>query len=85
MIASGTRTAWVFVIGKRPVDGVIEQCEFMVYDERLATILRGIFFEKNATEEQFVEFARQVDTDPELAREWASVRKQLDELRLKPH
>jgi hypothetical protein len=34
--------AWVFVIGLQPIGGVSEQCEFMVYDERLATLPIGL-------------------------------------------
>lgn len=57
----------------------------MVYDERLATILRRTLFDKTATSEEFEEFARQVSADPELAREWSEVRRNLDHLRVKIH
>lgn len=61
--------SWVFVILLRAPDGTEEQREFTVRDERLATILRRILFDKEATTEEIEEFAREVSADPALAGE----------------
>lgn len=65
--------AWVFVIGVKSPDGSMEQREFMVHDARLATLLKRIFFDKNCSKEEMEQFAAEVATDPELAREWQEI------------
>lgn len=60
-------------------DGSIDGREFIVQDDRLAHIIRRIFFEKTATREEIVAFAEEVEKDPELAKEWALVKEQLSD------
>lgn len=76
---------WVFAIEIRSPGGTAEHREFTVYDERLATILRRVLFDKNASAEQLEEFAREVSGDPELAREWSEVSLNFDYLKVKIH
>lgn len=70
---------WKFSIALRAPDGTEEQREFIVRDERLATILRRILFDKAATREEMEEFSREVSADPALAREWEEIKKHLDQ------
>lgn len=66
--------SWVFVIKLRAPDGTEEQREFVVHDERLATILQRILFDKTATQEEIHAFALEEANDPELRREWLAVK-----------
>ena len=68
------KVIWVFVIGLRAPDGTVEQREFTVQDERLATIIKRIIFDKDATHEEIKEFAQKVDEDPALAREFEGIK-----------
>jgi hypothetical protein len=68
---------WAFVIALRAPDGTYEQREFVVRDEHLATLLRRILFDKNASTEEIEEFAREISADPALARELDEIKKHL--------
>lgn len=69
---------WKFTIALRAPDGTEEQREFVVRDERIATILRRIIFDKAASTEEMEEFALAVSADAALAREWEEIKKHLD-------